>query len=59
MSNHTDRWLLIPEASEYMGMHPTTLRELLLRGEIKGTKVGQKWRTKISWCDEYLMQGAN
>lgn len=58
MTNHT-RWLLIPEAAAHLDMHPDTLRELLRRGDIRGVKVGQKWRTKTEWLDDYMFQGAN
>ena len=59
MTKHTDRWLLVPEAAEYMAMSEEQIRRLLLRGELRGVKVGKHWRTKTSWCDQHLMQGAN
>lgn len=59
MNSTKTHWLLVPEAAEYLGMHPDTLRELFRRGDIRGVKVGKTWRTKIDWCDEYLMQGVN
>lgn len=51
-------WLLVKDAAEYLKVHPDTLRDLFRRGEIKAVKVGNTWRTRIQWLDDYLLGGA-
>lgn len=49
------KWFTAKEAAEYMGMHPETVYTLLRRRELRGVKVGRRWRVRRDWCDAYLM----
>ncbi|WP_293947722.1 excisionase family DNA-binding protein [uncultured Corynebacterium sp.] len=48
-------WLLADEAAEYMRMDRDTVYTLLQRRELRGVKVGRRWRVRRDWCDAYLM----
>ena len=48
-------WLLADEAAEYMRMDRDTVYTLLQRGELRGVKVGRRWRVRREWCDAFLM----
>lgn len=56
MTNNT--WLLAKDAAEYLQIHPDTLRDLFRRREIKAVKIGNTWRTRTQWLDEFLLGGA-
>lgn len=49
------KWFTAKESAEYMGMHPETVYTLLRRRELRGVKVGRRWRVRRDWCDAYLM----
>ena len=36
--------LTVEQAAQELGVHPKTLREYLATGQVKGRKVGAKWR---------------
>ena len=36
--------LTVEQAAQELGVHPKTLREYLATGQLKGQKVGTKWR---------------
>lgn len=48
-------WLLADEAAEYMRMDRDTVYTLLQRRELRGVKVGRRWRVRRDWCDACLM----
>ncbi len=56
--NTTSVWLSVRDAAEYVGLNEYTVRELMRRGDIEARKPGKYWRTKQSWLDEYINQGA-
>ena len=51
----TITWLLADEAAEYMRMDRDTVYTLLQRSELRGVKVGRRWRVRREWCDAFLM----
>lgn len=46
--------LSVPEAARYLGVHETTVRKLIRRGELRSTKVGADTRIFPSDLDAYL-----
>ncbi|MDK8587081.1 excisionase family DNA-binding protein [Corynebacterium kefirresidentii] len=52
---NTTTWLLADEAAEYMRIDRDTVYTLLQRGELRGVKVGRRWRVRRDWCDAFLM----
>jgi len=59
------RTLSIEEAAGLLGLHPETVRQALLRGELDGTKVGDRWvlgaealyrRLNTSWPEQQKKQ---
>lgn len=52
-----DRWLSVKDAAEYTGRHPETIRDALRMRDLRGFQRSKhaSWRTKESWCDEWLM----
>ena len=42
----TTTWLLADEAAEYMRMDRDTVYTLLQRGDLRGVKVGRRWRVR-------------
>lgn len=52
---NTTTWLLTDEAAEYMRIDRDTVYTLLQRGELRGVKVGRRWRVRRDWCDAFLM----
>lgn len=51
-------WFTAEEAAEAMMVHKDTVRTLLRRGDLKGIKVGNRWRTTEQWVNEFLLGGA-
>ena len=51
----TTTWMLADEAAEYMRMDRDSVYTLLQRGELRGVKVGRRWRVRREWCDAFLM----
>ena len=45
------------EAGEMMSVSGKTVKRLILRGELKGLKVGAQWRVRIAAIKEYLDRG--
>ena len=43
--------LTIDEAAEYLRVHPTTIVRMIERGELRGSKVGTRWRVRRSSLD--------
>lgn len=56
--NTTPAWLTVKDAAKYTGLHAETIRILMRRGDIEARKPGKAWRTKQSWLDDYINQGA-
>lgn len=54
-----EKWLDGVEAAKYLDMHPSTMREYMRRGIIKGEKVGFKWMATRSSLDEYRIRKNN
>ena len=56
-------WYDVPEAAAILHMHPETLRTLLRRGEIKGTRKGPglraRWLIHQDHITEYLERNTN
>jgi len=51
----TTTWLLADEAAEYMRMDRDSVYEYLQRKELRGVKIGRRWRVRREWCDAFLM----
>lgn len=51
------RWISVREASEYLSLHEITVRRLLDRGQIPGTKLGGSIRIDKRRLDGQLEQG--
>lgn len=53
----TKKLLNINEASEQLGMHPQTVRELLRRGDLAGVKMPGlrgRWRVEPAAIDRFI-----
>lgn len=51
--------LTFEQASEEIGLHWQTIREMCLRGEIKAIKAGRKWILTTKALAEYLDNGVS
>jgi excisionase family DNA binding protein len=38
----------VAEAAEVLGIHPATVQRAIKRGELPATRVGRKWRVRLS-----------
>jgi len=52
----TGRDYTVQELAEAAGVTPTRIRQLLLAGELKGTKWGQNWVIKPREAEKYLRE---
>ena len=58
MSNSiTQRWITSEEAAQYAGVHPESMRCWFRAGDIKSIRVGQTYRTKAEFIDDFLLGG--
>jgi len=53
------RWISVRTASEYLGIHEITVRRLLDRGQIPGTKLGGSIRIDMKKLNEQLEREMN
>lgn len=44
----------LPEIGDLMGLNPDSLRQSILRGKIRGKKIGRDWHTCGQWIAEDL-----
>jgi len=45
------------EAGTMMGVSDKTVKRLIVRGELKGLKIGAQWRVRIAAIEDYLERG--
>ena len=58
MSQITEKWVSVDEASEHLDVKPATLKDWLRKGkDIPGRKIGRQWKFKISELDEWVNSG--
>jgi excisionase family DNA binding protein len=54
-SAHASRDLLtVKQVAERLGVHPDTVRDLALRGEIRFVRVGRQIRFRELWVEEFI-----
>lgn len=50
-------WIMtIEEVSEYLSLHPLTVRRLAAAGEIPAFKIGRQWRVKRELLDRWIVE---
>jgi excisionase family DNA binding protein len=54
MTKEYDPILTVDELSEYLSMHPLTVRRLARDGEIPAAKIGRQWRIKKDLLDRWI-----
>jgi excisionase family DNA binding protein len=50
--------MTIDEVSEYLQLHPLTVRRLARDGELPAAKIGRQWRVKRDLLDRWLAEEA-
>ncbi|MBN1936933.1 MAG: helix-turn-helix domain-containing protein [Anaerolineae bacterium] len=50
--------MTIDEVSEYLQLHPLTVRRLARDGDIPAAKIGRQWRVKRDLLDRWLAEEA-
>ena len=59
MTAETANLLTISDAAKYLNVNPWTIRNMLRIRELKGYKVKNRWRIKLSDIEEYLQSRSN
>ena len=59
MTTVTVNLLKISDAAKYLNINPWTIRDMLRRGELKGYKIKNRWRIKLSDIEKYLQSRSN
>ena len=59
MTTEVANMLKISDAAKYLNINPWTIREMLRKRELKGYKVKNRWRIKLSDIEEYLQSRSN
>ena len=55
---HSERWVGIEEAAEYLGVKPVTVRDWIKKGRgIPAHKIGKKWKFQYAELDEWVKSG--
>ncbi len=49
-----ERALTVPQVAERLSVHPKTVYSMLVRGELRGVKVGRVWRVPAEELEAFL-----
>ncbi|MGQ9569157.1 MAG: helix-turn-helix domain-containing protein [Anaerolineae bacterium] len=49
-----ERALTVPQVAERLSVHPKTVYNMLVRGELRGVKVGRVWRVPAEELEVFL-----
>ncbi len=49
-----ERALTVPQVAERLSVHPKTVYSMLVRGELRGIKVGRVWRVPAEELEVFL-----
>ncbi|MEW5931995.1 MAG: helix-turn-helix domain-containing protein [Bacillota bacterium] len=49
-----ERALTVPQVAERLSVHPKTVYNMLVRGELRGVKVGRVWRVPAEELEIFL-----
>ncbi len=53
-----ESWIGTPEAAEYLGVKPVTIRDWIRKGkDIPRKKIGKAWKFKLSELEEWVSSG--
>lgn len=55
----TPNMLTITQVAERLSFNPWTIREMLRNGEIKGSRIRNRWRVKVSDLEEFIERKSN
>ena len=59
MSEAREPMMTLPQAAEYLHLHPETLGRLVRSGVVPGGKVGRQWRFRRADLDAWVSQGGS
>jgi excisionase family DNA binding protein len=53
--------ITVPELSQLLRVHPSTIYRMLHRGELPGIRIASEWRFRreaiVKWLDEHEVKG--